>query len=97
MVGVEETVEDHGFRFPTRRVTVDLTALYAAIGTAKEIRPRNAMPATLCRKPHELLVRGEAEIVIEPIRVVPHQGDQLLVHCSNAFGSASQGVRLRPR
>src|SRR5262249_40512379 len=90
-------VEHDGFCFPTRRVTVHLTALDAAITTAKEIRPRYAVPAPLRGKPHELLVRGETEIVIEPGRMVPHQCDQLLIHGADAFSRASQGLRLRTR
>src|SRR5262249_23688282 len=51
----------------------------------------------LGRKPHEFLVGGKAEVVIEPGRVVPHKGDQFLVHGSYAFGSAAQGIGLRRR
>src|SRR5215471_11997252 len=97
MVGREQTVEDNRLCFPTGRITVHLAALHTAISTEKQISPGNAMPTTLRRKPHELLVGGQAEVVIEPGRVVPHQGNEFLIHGSYTFGSASQGIGLRWR
>src|SRR5215475_8983613 len=97
MVGREQTVEDNRLCFPTGRITVHLAALHTAIGTEKQISPGNAMPTTLRRKPHELLVGGQAEVVVEPGRAVPHQSDELLIHGSYAFGSASQGISLSLR
>src|SRR5215467_10397867 len=97
MVGREQTVENNCLCFPTGRITVHLAALHTAISTEKQISPGNAMPTALRRKPHELLVGGQAEIVVEPGRVVPHKGDQLLIHGSYAFSSASQGIGLRWR
>ena len=55
------------------------------------------MPTALRRKPHEFLVGGETEILVEPGRMVPHQSNQLLVYCPDAFGSASQGLGLSAR
>src|SRR5438093_13081543 len=97
MVGGEQTVEDDRLCFPAWRITVYLAALHTAIGAEKQISPSNAMPTPLRRKPHELLVGGQAEVVIEPSRMVPHQGDQLLIHNTDAFSSASQGVDLNRR
>src|SRR5215831_8135838 len=97
MVGSEQTIEDDRLGFPAWRITVHLTALHTAIGAEKQISPGNAMPTALGRKPHEFLVGGQAEVVVEPGRVVPYKGDQLLIHGSYAFGSASQGISLRRR
>src|SRR5712691_9950584 len=97
MVGSEQTVENDRLGFPAWRITVYLAALHTAIGAEKQISPGNAMPTALRRKPHEFLVGGKAEIVVEPGRMVPHQSHQLLIHSTHAFGSASQGLGLSPR
>src|SRR5438046_5964494 len=97
MVGGEQTVEDDRLGFPTWGITVHLTALYAAISAQKKISPGNTVPTALRRKPHEFLVGSEAEILVEPGRVIPHQGNQLLIHCPDALGSALQGIGLQPR
>src|SRR5215510_7303283 len=97
MVGSEQTIEDYRLCFPTWRITVHLAALHTAVGAEKQISPGNAMPAALRRKPHEFLVGGKAEVVVEPGRMVPYQSHELLIYCSDAFGSASQGIGLRRR
>jgi hypothetical protein len=55
------------------------------------------MPTALRRKPHEFLVGGKAKIVVEPGRMVPYQGHQLLIHGAHTFGSPSQGIGLSRR
>src|SRR5262245_36026372 len=97
MVGREQTVEDDRLCFPAWRITVHLAALHTAVGAEKQISPGNAVPTALRRKPHEFLVGGKAEVVVEPGRMVPYQGDQLLIHGPDAFGSASQGIGLSLR
>src|SRR4029453_13630839 len=97
MVGREQTVEDDRLCFSAWRITVHLAALHTAVGAEKQISPGNAMPAALRPKPHEFLVGGKAEVVVEPGRMVPYQSHELLIYCSDAFGSASQGIGLRRR
>src|SRR5262245_39753453 len=97
MIGGEQTVEDNRLCFPAWRIPVHLAALQTAVGAKKQISPGNAMPTALRRKPHEFLVGGQAEIVVEPGRMVPHQSHELLIHCSDTFGSAAQGLGLRRR
>src|SRR5262245_16343233 len=97
MVGDEQTVEDDRLCFSAWRITVHLTALHTAVGAEKQISPGNTMPTALRRKPHEFLVGGKAEIIIKPDRMVPHQSHELLIHCADAFGSASQSIGLRRR
>ena len=97
VIGSQQTVEEHRFCFPTGRITVHFAALHTAVGAQKEIGPSNAMPTALGRKPHEFLIGGEAKIVVQPGRMVPHQGDEFLIHGSHTFGSASQGFSLGSR
>src|SRR5262245_33697319 len=94
MVGREQTVEDDRLCFPAWRITVHLAALHTAVGAEKQISPGTAVPTALRRKPHEFLVGGKAEVVVEPGRMVPYQSHELLIHCSDAFGSAAQGIGL---
>src|SRR2546426_770076 len=70
MIGSEQTIEEDRLGFPAWRITIHLAALHTAIGAEKQISSGNAMPTALRRKPHEFLVGGKAEIIIEPGRMI---------------------------
>ena len=89
MIASEQTVEDDRLGFPAWGIAVHFATLHTAIGTQKQVSPGDTMPTALRRKPHEFLVGGEAEVRVEPGRMVPHQSNQLLVYRPDAFGSTS--------